>query len=152
RFGSTTFEWDFRRTLLSPLVSNHGRASILEGFAAGDVIEVVVTVDQVLDRLIGDLLDFVDIRLSAGRPAVSDWVGGNHPGFGDDKHCLVVDVAEDVDVVGAFNLDGLDRWPAWLSRLGLSKRWPGGEQGRSGGGRGKDCTIHHETRSLSCSD
>src|SRR5262249_59153835 len=94
-------------------------------------------VSLVLDRLIGDLLDFVDIRLSAGRPAISDWVGGNHPSFGDDKHRLVVDVAEDVDVVGAFNLDGLDRWPAWLSRLGLSKRWPGGEQDRSGGGRGK---------------
>ena len=127
--------------LLYPQQQNR-RASILEGFATGDVVEVVVTVDQVPDRLVGDLFDFVNIRLSASWPAVSDWVGGNHSGVGDDEHRLVIDVAEDVDTVGAFNLGRLDRLSARLSRLGLSKGCPGGEQARSGDGRGKDRTTN----------
>ena len=36
-----------------------GRASILERLAAGDVVEVVVAVDQVADRRLSDLADLV---------------------------------------------------------------------------------------------
>ena len=97
------------KPLFRSAVRDDSGAGILEGLAAGDVIEVVVAVDQVLDRLAGDLLDLVHIGLSARRPAVGDRIGGDHAGLGDDEHRLMVDVAEDVDVVGALDLGRLDR-------------------------------------------
>ena len=96
------------------LVRDDRGAGVLERLAAGDVVEVVVAVDQVLDRLVGDLLDLVDILLPAGRPAVGDRIGGDHAVLGDDEHRLMVAVAEDVDVVGAVDLLGLDLRP-WLA-------------------------------------
>src|SRR5262245_32195627 len=76
----------------------------------------MVAVDQILDRLVGDLLYLVDILLPAGRPAVGDRIGGDHAVVGDDEHRLMVAVAEDVDVVGAVDLFGLDLWPLRLCR------------------------------------
>jgi hypothetical protein len=43
------------------LVRDDPGAGVLERLAAGDVVEVVMAVDQELDRLVGDLLDLVDI-------------------------------------------------------------------------------------------
>ena len=91
------------------LVRDHARAGILERLAACDVIEVVMAVDQILDRLVGDLLDRIDVLLTALRPAVGDRIGGDDAVLGDDEHRLMAAVAPDVDVVGAFDLRGLLR-------------------------------------------
>src|SRR5262249_15370519 len=128
---------DHGKPLLGPLVRDHGRPGVLECFAASDVVKVVVAIDQILDRLVSDLLNFVDIRLSTGRPAISNGVGSYHPVIGNDEHRLMVDIAEDVNVAGPFDLSRLDRWPAWLSRLALSRTWSRGEQTSGGGRRGK---------------
>jgi hypothetical protein len=64
--------------------------------------------------------------LAALRPAVGDRVGGDHPVLRHDEDRLVVAVPEDVDVVGAVDLAGLDRGP--LLRLG-----PGGQGGGKAG-------------------
>src|SRR5262249_29872791 len=64
------------------------------------------------------LLYLVDILLPAGRPAVGDRIGGDHAVVGDDEHRLMVAVAEDVDVVGAVDLFGLDLWPLRRCRRG----------------------------------
>ena len=92
--------------ILGAPVGDDRRAGILERLAAGDVVVVVVAVDQVLDRLVGDLLDLLDVGLDHFRPAVADRIGGDHAGLGHHEHRLVVAGAEDVDVVGAFDLGG----------------------------------------------
>ena len=119
--------------LLGPLVRDDGGAGVLERLAAGDVVVVMVAVDQVLDRLFRDLLDLVDVGLPARRPAVGDRVGSDHAGLGDDEHRLMVAVAEDVDVVGAFHLGRLERraggcgrrrgW-VWAAGGACAKLWP----------------------------
>src|SRR5262245_23101076 len=94
-------------------------AGVLKCLAAGDVVEVMVAVDQILDGLVSDLLYLVDILLPAGRSAVGDRIGGDHAIVGDDEHRLMVAIAEDVDVVGIVDLFGLDLWPLRLCR----RRW-----------------------------
>src|SRR6185295_18165713 len=74
------------QALFGPLVGDDGGARVLECLAAGDVVVVVVAVDQVLDRLFRDFLDLVDIGLPTRRPAIGDRVGGNDAGLGDDEH------------------------------------------------------------------
>src|SRR5262249_9721940 len=106
-----------------------------------DVVEVMVTVDQILDRLVGDLLYLVDILLPAGRPAVGDRIGGDHAVVGDDEHRLMVAVAEDVDVVGAVDLFGLDLWP--LRRVGRHRVLGRCRYGQGGDHRGRhSCEIY----------
>ena len=78
-------------------------AGLLEGLAAGDVVVMVMAVDQVFDRRLGDLLDFLDVGLRRLRPAVADGSVAITPA-GDDEHCLMVAVAENVDVVGSLDL------------------------------------------------
>jgi len=102
--------------LLGPPVRNDGGPGVLERLAAGDVIVVVVAVDQELDRLVRHLLDLGDVILAAGRPAVGDRIGRDHAVFGDDEHRLMVAVAEYVDVVGAVDLGGLHLRPLCLLR------------------------------------
>src|SRR4051812_9970618 len=92
-------------------------ACVLEGFAASDVIVMMMAVDQILDRLVGHLLDLVDVVLTAGRTSVSDRVGGDHAVLGDDEHRLMSTVTEDIDIVGAIDLGGLDLRPLRLLRL-----------------------------------
>jgi len=92
---------DDREALLGLAVRDDLRARVLERLAAGDVVVVVVAVDEVLDRLVGDLPDLGHVRRAALRPAVGDRVGGDHTLGGDDEDRLVIAVAEDVDVVGA---------------------------------------------------
>ena len=98
---------DLLEALLGALVRDDLRAGVLERLAAGDVVVVVVAVDQVLDRLVGDLLDLLDVGHRRFRPPVGDRVGGDHAVLGDHEHRLVAAVAEDVDAVGAFDLGGL---------------------------------------------
>jgi len=98
------------------LVRDDLGAGVLERLAAGDVIVVVMAVHQVLDRLVGDLLDLVDILLAALRPAVGHRIGRDHAILGDDEHRLMVAVAENVNVVGAVDLLGLDL-RSWRLRL-----------------------------------
>ena len=96
------------KTLLGALVRDDRGAGVLERLAAGDVIEVVVAVDQELDRLVRHLLDFGDVVLPGCRPAVADRIGRDHAILGDNEHRLMVAVAEDIDVVGPFDFRGLD--------------------------------------------
>lgn len=103
--------------LFRRLVRNDYCAGVLERLAAGDVIEMVVAVDQVLDRLVGYLLDFVDIGHHGFRAAVADRIGRNHAGRGDNEHRLVVAIAENVDVVGPIDLLRLEQRPLRRRRL-----------------------------------
>src|SRR5262249_61693582 len=90
--------------------------SVLEWLAAGDVVEMVMAVDQELDGLVGDLFDLGDIVLSTGRPPVGDGIGRDDAVPGNNEHRLMIAVAEDVNVVGAFDLGGLDLRPLLLLR------------------------------------
>jgi hypothetical protein len=99
-------------SLFRSLVRDELGACIFERLAAGDVIEVVVAVNHVPDRLVRDLLDLFYIGRHRLGAAVADRVGRDHAGRRDDKHCLAVPVTEDVDVIGAFDLGGCER--RWL--------------------------------------
>jgi hypothetical protein len=59
-------------TLLGSPMRDDGGAGVLERLAAGDVIVVMMAVDQILDRLVGHLFDLRDVILPAGRPRQSD--------------------------------------------------------------------------------
>src|SRR6202008_1220798 len=102
----------------------------------GDMVEVVVAVDQVLDRLVAPLPDLVDVGLSPVRLPIGDRVGGDHAVAGDDEHRLVVAVAEDVDVLRAFDLGGLERRALLLS-----------VDGKSDAGKDERQNDSHETSS-----
>ena len=97
--------------LFGALVCDDGCAGILERLAAGNMVEMVMTVDQVADRGLRDLPDLGDVVLRSGRPAIGNRIGRNHPIRRDDEHRLVVAIAENVDVLGSVNLPGLDRRP-----------------------------------------
>ena len=103
----------------APMRDDRG-ASILQGLASGDVIEMVVAVDQILDGLVGDLLDLIDVGLPTCRPPVGDRIGGDDAGTGDNEHRLMVDVAKDVDVIGTLDLRRLDWWSGRCAGRGLS--------------------------------
>jgi len=60
------------KPLLGPRVRDDRGARILERLAARDVVEVLVAVDQVLDRLARDLLDLVDVGDDSLWAAVPD--------------------------------------------------------------------------------
>jgi hypothetical protein len=95
--------------LLGLAMGDDGGARILEGFAAGDVVEVMVAVDEVLDGgALAHFLDLVDVLLAALGPAIGHRVGSDHAFLGDDEDGLVVAVPEDVDVVRSVHFPGLD--------------------------------------------
>jgi hypothetical protein len=77
---------DLGETLLRALERDDHRAGVLEGLAPGDVVEVMVAVNEVLDGLVGDFLDLADVSRPAGRPAVPDGVGRDHARRGDHEH------------------------------------------------------------------
>ena len=55
---------------LGAVMRDERRAGVLERLAAGGMVEVVVAVDDVADRLVGDLADLGEVdlgRRSAGR-------------------------------------------------------------------------------------
>jgi hypothetical protein len=93
------------------LVRDDRGPSVLECLAAGDVIVVMVAIDQIFDRLVGDLLDLVDVLLAAVWPTLGDRIGCDYAVLGDHEHRLMVTVAEDVDVISALDLRGLDLRP-----------------------------------------
>ena len=66
----------------------------------------MMAVDEILDRLVGDLFDFLDVGVDHLRPAIAERVGGDDAGARHDEHRLVVAGAEDVDLVGAFDPGG----------------------------------------------
>ena len=100
---------DLLEAFLGSLVRDERGAGVLEGFAAGDVVEMVVAVNHVSDRLGRDLLDLVEIGRDRLWTSVADRVGGNHTCGRDYEHRLGVPVAEDVDVIGALDLGGRER-------------------------------------------
>ena len=100
-----------RQPLLGATVRHHDGAGVLERLAAGNVIVMMVAVDQVLDRRLRDLPDFIEIGLYRLRPAITDRIGDDDAGRRHDEHRLMVLIAKDVDVVGAFDLGGREqRW------------------------------------------
>src|SRR5206468_5988893 len=103
--------------LARSLVRDERGAGVLERLAAGDVVEVVVTVDHVLDRLARDLLDLVDVGHHRLRTPVADRVGRDHARGRDDEHRLGVSVTENIDVVGAVDLGGRERRRRRLLRV-----------------------------------
>src|SRR4029453_5769541 len=115
---------DLVEALPGPLVGDDHGARVLERLAAGDVIEMVGAVKQVLDRLARDLLDLVDVGHHGLRAAVADRIGRDHAGRRDDEHGLVVSVAEDVDVVGAVDLGGRERGLRGLLAVGHHTQAP----------------------------
>jgi len=119
--------------LLGFLVRDEGRAGLLERLAAGDMVEVVVAVDHVLDRLARDLLDLVDVGDHRLRAPVADRVGRDHAGRRDHEHRLVVSIAENVDVVGAVDLGGREGWLRRLLRVGRRAQARGSQSGACGG-------------------
>ena len=129
------------KALFGALVRDHPRAGVLERLAAGNVVVVMVTVDEILDRLVRDLLDLVDVGLPARRTPVGNWIGRDHARLGDDEHGLVVAVAEDVDVVRALHFcRGKGRW-----RWRLRQTWADVDGGNSGYGCGEGCSHEHWT-------
>ena len=92
--------------LLGAALGDEGRAEILERPATGDVVEVMVAVDHVFDRRRRDFPDLVEIGLDRLRPQIADRIGGDHALGRDDEHRLIALIAEDIDVVGAVDLDG----------------------------------------------
>ena len=59
---------------LGPPMRDEGGTEVLEGLAAGNVVEVAVAVDHVFDRRLGNLADFRDIG-GRRRPTLADRVG-----------------------------------------------------------------------------
>src|SRR5215471_378476 len=102
-------------------------AEIFERFTAGDVVVVVVAVNNVLDWLARHLLDLIDIRGDGLRSTETDWIGRNDAIGRHDEHRLVALITEYIDVVGPFDLCGGEcrrrGWGCcrWL-RLGRGQR------------------------------
>ena len=90
---------------------------IFERLPAGDVVEVVMAVNQVSDRPVGDFPDFGDVGSASLRSAVRHRIGGDDSVAGDEEHRLVIAVAEDVNVVGAVDFGRRNLWR--LRRLTL---------------------------------
>jgi hypothetical protein len=128
------------KTFFGALVCDYPRAGVLECLAAGNVVVVMMTVDEILDRLARDLLDLVDVGLSARRPAIGNGIGRDYARLGDDEHGLMVAVAEDVDVVRTLHFRRGKR-----RCRGLRQTWAGGDGGNSGYGCGVGCSREHWT-------
>src|SRR5581483_967779 len=109
---------ELHKALLGAAMGDHCSAGILEHLAAGNVVVVMVAVDQVLDRRLRDFADFVEVGLGCLRAAVADRVGDDHACRRDNEHGLMVLVAENVDVVGAVDLRSLEHRPLRLRRRG----------------------------------
>src|SRR5688572_11290899 len=59
-------------------VRDHPRASLFESLPTGNVVEMVVTVNQVTDGLVRDLPDFRKVLGSALRPSVPYGIRSDH--------------------------------------------------------------------------
>lgn len=75
-----------RKPFLGAAVRNHSSAGILEHLAAGNVVIVVMAVDQVLDRRFGDLADFFQIGFCRLRAPVADRIGDDYACWRDNEH------------------------------------------------------------------
>src|SRR6476646_9221990 len=77
------------KPLFGAAMRDDGRALILEHFAAGSVVVVMMAIDQILDRSLGDFPDFLQIRFCRLRTAIADRVGDDYAGGRDDEHRLL---------------------------------------------------------------
>src|SRR5687767_4584501 len=87
------------KPFLGFLVRDKGGAGVLKGFTAGYVVEMVMAVNHVPDRLVRDLLDLFQIGGHSLGPSIADRIGRNHAVLGDDIHCLSAAVAAYINVV-----------------------------------------------------
>ena len=78
------------------------RTHVLERLAAGDMVVMMVAVNDVADRRVRDLADLGEVDLAALLVDEADRVGRDHAFGRDDEHRLVAHHAEDVDVVRDF--------------------------------------------------
>src|SRR5262245_47970311 len=85
---------------------DNGGTLILEHLATGNVVIVMMAVDEILNGRFGDLADLVQISLRRLRAAVTDRISDDHAGRRDDEHRLMILITENVDVVGAVDLCG----------------------------------------------
>ena len=67
-------------------MGNKTRTKVFEWLATGDVIVVVVAVDDVFDGLTCHLLDLIDVGGDRLRAPKTDGIGRNDPIRGDDEH------------------------------------------------------------------
>ena len=111
----------FEQTLLGAPVRDEDGAEILERLAAGDVIVMVMAVD---DDLIGSSVTALIASMHGFCPAqVGNGISGNDALRRHDEHRLMTAIAEDVDVVGALHFLGRNRWASapWWPRPQRSK-------------------------------
>ena len=104
------------KTLFGFLVRDERGAGVLEGLTAGYMVEMMMAVNDVPDRLIRDLLDFVQVSGHRLGPSVAYRIGRDHALLGDDKHCLRAAVTKNINVLGALYFSGRKR--RLLLRLG----------------------------------
>jgi hypothetical protein len=62
---------DLFKTFFGSLMRNERGAGVFEGFTTRYMVEVVVTVYHVPDRLIADLLDFLKVSGRRLRPSIA---------------------------------------------------------------------------------
>src|SRR3981081_1336007 len=114
---------------------DEARAKILEGPAAGNMVEMTVTVDDIFDWRLSHLLDRSDVGLR--RASLADRVGGDNACGRDDEHRLMATVAGNVYVVAPFGC-GERRWTRLLRLCG------GGERAADeGGAHGREANPKH---------
>ena len=121
------------KTLFGFLVRDERGAGVLEGLTAGYMIEMMMAVNHVPDRLIRDLLDLVQVSGHRLGPSVADRIGRDHALLGDDKHCLRAAVTKNINILGAVYFSGRKR----RLLLGL---------GRSVQNRYRQCCAYHDIK------
>jgi len=124
----------------SPVRDDSG-TRLFEDATASNVIEVVMAVDQISDRLVRDLSDLRKVLRATFGTAVPDRIGDDDSLAGDDEHRLAVLVAERVDVVGALDLSRLELGGLSGGRSGLALR-PHVRRHEAAGKNGQDCAVH----------
>jgi hypothetical protein len=91
---------------------------ILERLAAGDVVEMMVAVYEIADRLVRDLPDLGNVHGRCLRIRVAHGICGDHACGRHHEHRLRATGSEDVDVVGPVDLPGFE----WGRLLGGRRR------------------------------
>nr|WP_315983298.1 hypothetical protein [Aliamphritea spongicola] len=106
-------------------------AFILKNPAAATVIEMVMGVDNLRDRQLGQLADF---SAHIGGPFSPGRVGDYNPFFGDDNKAVVEKLAVLINTLFQFGHDGLSRVESGFGSVYLAGYQPHTEAQRSNGG------------------
>src|SRR5688572_8991208 len=129
--------------LLCSSVCHNARAGLLECLATGYVIEVVVAVNQIADRLVGNLADFRQVLRATLRAAVTDRIRHDDTVVGDDEHRQAVGVAKGIDVLCSLDPGGLNcRRLCGGCRLALQPH-TNGKDGTDRYREHDESTMHH---------